>query len=96
MINTKGRVIINLPFLVAFRLNERWGETMDSNFEELYEKYHHDVFQFLFYMVKNREKCRKILFQEVYIRVLKSNSKFQGNSSEKTWLFSIARDIARD
>ena len=32
----------------------------------------------------------------MYIRVLKSYSKFQGNSSEKTWLFSIARNVAID
>jgi RNA polymerase sigma-70 factor (ECF subfamily) len=68
---------------------------MDTVFEELYEKYHHDVFQFLFYMVKNRESAEDLV-QEVYIRVLKSYSKFQGNSSEKTWLFSIARNVAID
>lgn len=68
---------------------------MDTVFEELYEKYHHDVFQFLFYMVKNRENAEDLV-QEVYIRVLKSYSKFQGNSSEKTWLFSIARNVAID
>ncbi|MDP4169226.1 MAG: RNA polymerase sigma factor SigX, partial [Bacillota bacterium] len=27
---------------------------MDSVFEELYEKYHQDIFQFLFYMVRNK------------------------------------------
>lgn len=68
---------------------------MNSVFEELYEKYHHDVFQFLFYMVKNRETAEDLV-QEVYIRVLKSYSKFQGKSSEKTWLFSIARNVAID
>ncbi|MBA4537320.1 RNA polymerase sigma factor SigX [Bacillus aquiflavi] len=68
---------------------------MDSVFEELYEKYHHDVFQFLFYMVKNREQAEDLV-QEVYIRVLKSYGRFEGKSSEKTWLFSIARNVAID
>src|SRR4051812_48513937 len=68
---------------------------MDSVFDELYEKYHHDVFQFLFYMVKNREQAEDLV-QEAYIRVLKSYSKFEGKSSEKTWLFSIARNVAID
>jgi RNA polymerase sigma-70 factor, ECF subfamily len=68
---------------------------MDSVFEELYAKYHHDVFQFLFYMVKNREHAEDLV-QEVYIRVLKSYNKFEGKSSEKTWLFSIARNVAID
>ncbi len=76
-------------------MNERGGKWMDSVFEELYEKYHQDVFQFLFYMVKNREQAEDLV-QEVYIRVIKSYSKFEGKSSEKTWIFSIARNVAID
>ncbi len=68
---------------------------MDSVFEKLYTKYHHDVFQFLFYMVKSREQAEDLV-QEVYIRVLKSYERFEGKSSEKTWLFSIARNAAID
>jgi RNA polymerase sigma-70 factor, ECF subfamily len=68
---------------------------MDSVFDELYSKYHHDVFQFIFYMVKNREQAEDLV-QEVYIRVLKSYERFEGKSSEKTWLFSIARNVAID
>lgn len=68
---------------------------MDSVFDELYSKYHHDVFQFIFYMVKNREQAEDLV-QEVYIRVLKSYERFEGKSSEKTWLFSIARNVTID
>lgn len=68
---------------------------MDSVFNELYEKYHHDVFQFLFYMVRNKEHAEDLV-QEVYIRVFKSYHRFEGKSSEKTWLFSIAKNVAID
>ncbi|MDF2859512.1 MAG: polymerase sigma factor SigX [Neobacillus sp.] len=68
---------------------------MDSVFDELYEKYHQDVFQFLFYMVRNKEHAEDLV-QEVYIRVFKSYHRFEGKSSEKTWLFSIARNVAID
>ncbi|NRD80612.1 RNA polymerase sigma factor SigX [Bacillus sp. BRMEA1] len=68
---------------------------MDSVFDELYHKYHHDVFQFLFYMVRNKEHAEDLV-QEVYIRVYKSYYRFEGKSSEKTWLFSIARNVAID
>ncbi|MDQ0271124.1 RNA polymerase sigma factor SigX [Cytobacillus purgationiresistens] len=68
---------------------------MNSVFDDLYTKYHQDVFQFLFYMVRNRELAEDLM-QEVYIRVLKSYDKFEGKSSEKTWLFSIARNVAID
>jgi RNA polymerase sigma-70 factor (ECF subfamily) len=68
---------------------------MDSVFDELYHKYHQDVFQFLFYLVRNKENAEDLV-QEVYIRVFKSYNRFEGKSSEKTWLFSIARNVAID
>jgi RNA polymerase sigma-70 factor, ECF subfamily len=33
---------------------------------------------------------------EVYVRVLRAYSGFEGKSSEKTWLFSIAKNVAID
>ncbi|QPA29882.1 RNA polymerase sigma factor SigX [Thermaerobacillus caldiproteolyticus] len=68
---------------------------MDSVFEELYEKYHQDLFNFLFYMVRSREQAEDLV-QEVYIKVLRSYERFEGKSSEKTWLLSIARHVAID
>lgn len=68
---------------------------MEDTFQRIYEKYHHDLFQFIFYMVKNREQAEDLV-QEVYIRLLKSYDKFEGRSSEKTWLISIARHVAID
>ena len=38
---------------------------MDSVFQKLYENYHQDLFQFLFYMVKNRETAEDLM-QEVH------------------------------
>ena len=68
---------------------------MHSAFLQLYDKYHQDIFQFLFYMVKNRETAEDLV-QEVYVKVLNSYDRFEGKSSEKTWLFSIARNTAID
>lgn len=53
------------------------------------------MFQFLFYLVRERELAED-LTQEVFIRVLKSYQGFEGKSSEKTWLFSIAKNVAID
>lgn len=68
---------------------------MDSFFKDIYEAYHKDLFQFLYYLVKNKELSEDLI-QEVYIRVLKSYDKFEGKSSLKTWLFSIARNVSID
>ncbi|MDG5470678.1 RNA polymerase sigma factor SigX [Jeotgalibacillus sp. ET6] len=68
---------------------------MDSVFKRLYTDYQQDVFQFLIYLVKNRDIAEDLM-QEVFIRVMKSYEGFQGKSSEKTWLFSIAKNVAID
>ena len=68
---------------------------MNHEFERLYETYHHALFQFLFYMVRNRQVAEELV-QEVYIKVLNSYSSFKGDSSEKTWLYSIARHVGID
>ncbi|WP_073982298.1 RNA polymerase sigma factor SigX, partial [Bacillus amyloliquefaciens] len=47
------------------------------------------------YMVKDKSQAED-LTQEVYIRVLNSYHTFEGRSSEKTWLLSIARHVAID
>lgn len=67
----------------------------DSVFHRLYDQYHQDVFQFLLYMVKNKQTAEDLM-HEVYVRVLKAFSRFEGKSSEKTWLFSIAKNVAID
>ncbi|KIL48966.1 RNA polymerase sigma factor SigX [Jeotgalibacillus alimentarius] len=68
---------------------------MDSVFKRLYSEYQQDVFQFLIYMVKNRDTAEDLL-QEVYIKVMNSYHRFEGKSSEKTWLFSIAKNVTID
>lgn len=67
----------------------------ESIFHRLYDTYHQDVFNFLIYLVKNRTVAED-LSHEVYVRVLKSYDRFEGKSSEKTWLFSIAKNVAID
>lgn len=68
---------------------------MRETFDRIYDTYHQELFRFIFYMVKNREVAEDLV-QEVYIRILKSFDSFRGESSEKTWVFSIARHVTID
>lgn len=68
---------------------------MNSVFHDLYEKYHHEIYQFIYYMTKNRETAEDLV-QEVYIRIMKAYERFEGKSSEKTWMYSIARNVTID
>lgn len=67
----------------------------EAVFHRLYDNYHQHVFQFLIYLVRDRSVAED-LSHEVYVRVLKSYEQFKGNSSEKTWLFTIAKNVAID
>lgn len=67
----------------------------DEVFHRLYDSYHQDVFHFLIYLVNNRQIAED-LSHEVYVRVLTSYKNFQGKSTEKTWLFAIAKNVAID
>lgn len=68
---------------------------MREEFERLYSAYHQQLFQYLFYLIRNRETAEELV-QEVYIKVLHSYETFEGKSSEKTWLYSIAKHVAID
>lgn len=67
----------------------------DSVFRRLYDDYNRDVFSFLIYITRNREIAEDLM-HEVYVRVLKSYGNFEGKSSEKTWLFAIAKNVSID
>lgn len=71
------------------------GNRVREEFDRLYEQYHHQLFQYLFYLVRHRETAEELV-QEVYIKVLNSFSTFEGKSTEKTWLYSVAKHVAID
>lgn len=64
-------------------------------FNHFYDTYHQDIYNYVFYIVKDKTITEDIV-QEVYIRVIKSYDRFRGESSEKTWAFSIARHVVFD
>lgn len=61
---------------------------MEETFQKIYDQYHQDLFQFLFYMVKDKNQAEDLV-QEVYIRVLHSYETFEGRSSEKPGFFRL-------
>lgn len=68
---------------------------MEAIFDRLYEQYHQQIFQYIFYIVRRREIAEELV-HEVYIKVLKAYATFEGKSSEKTWIYSIARNVTID
>lgn len=75
--------------------NYKGGDFLEAVFHRLYETYHQAIFQYIYYIVGNRETAQELM-HEVYLKVLTSYDSFAGKSSEKTWLYSIARNVAID
>ncbi|TFB15103.1 RNA polymerase sigma factor [Filobacillus milosensis] len=59
-----------------------------------YQQYHNDVYNFLVYYTGKLDT--EDLVQEVFIKALHGIGGFNGESNPKTWLFSIARNVAVD
>jgi len=62
--------------------------------ERWFREYGHDVHHFLVYYTGRTHA--EDLVQETYLRALKSYGRFEGRSSPRTWLISIARRVAID
>lgn len=63
---------------------------MDKDIERIYNLYKDDIFKYLISLTHDPNLSEDLL-SETIIRAIKSIGKFKGESSLKTWLFSIAR-----
>ncbi len=66
-----------------------------GSIDELYRQYNQELIHFLIYLGVKKEEAEDLV-QEVFIRVLKTKCSFKGESSERTWLYTIAKNIAID
>ncbi|KPV45500.1 RNA polymerase sigma factor [Alicyclobacillus ferrooxydans] len=62
--------------------------------EEWYKQYGLEVFNYLAYRMATRDVDD--LVQETFIKAFHGVNRFKGDSSPKTWLISIARNVATD
>jgi RNA polymerase sigma-70 factor, ECF subfamily len=66
----------------------------NTRISDWFHQYSNDLYQFLIYYIGSSDV--EDLVQEVFIRAIKNMDSFEEKSSPKTWLFSIARHIAKD
>jgi RNA polymerase sigma-70 factor, ECF subfamily len=66
----------------------------DVTIEELFHLYADDVNHFLTYYTNQYDV--EDLVQETFLKALKGLRSYKGNASYKTWLFTIARNVAHD
>lgn len=63
--------------------------------DELIEIYQHRLMRFLMYLTRDRDQAEEV-FQEVWLRVLRCGSSYNGRSPFEYWLFAIARNLVAD
>lgn len=68
---------------------------MTKEITRLVEEYGNDVLRIATVILKSKELAEDV-FQETFLRVVRSYSGYRRESSEKTWIISIAVNICRD
>jgi RNA polymerase sigma-70 factor, ECF subfamily len=63
--------------------------------DRLIETYQHRLMRYLMFLTNKRETAED-LFQEVWIRVLRRGSQYNGKARFDTWIFTIARNLVID
>jgi len=76
---------------IARGLKRQDPELMDW----LIETYQHRLMRYLMFLTGKREVAED-LFQEVWIRVLRRGSQYNGKARFDTWIFTIARNLVID
>lgn len=60
--------------------------------EDIYKKHRIDIYKYLYYQTTNSHVSEE-LCQEVFLKAFKALSSYEGRSSIKTWLYSIAHNV---
>lgn len=68
---------------------------MNKEISRLVEEYGNDVLKIATVILKSKELAEDV-YQETFLRVVRSYSGYRRESSEKTWIISIAVNICRD
>ena len=68
---------------------------MDEEVERLFIAHNKTVYRYIYWLVKNKETAED-LTQDTFYKAFKNLHKFQGQSSESTWLLKIARNVTYD
>ncbi|GDX51978.1 hypothetical protein LBMAG27_10250 [Bacteroidota bacterium] len=64
-------------------------------FEELYDRYHKRLFNFILRIVNDREKAEDFL-HDVFIKVMESHDRFDVTRKFSTWIYTLAINLCRN
>lgn len=68
---------------------------MGVDFEQLFKTYYMQVYSFVMTLTKNQDVSEEIT-QKTFFKVMATENKYQGKSTEFTWLCAIAKNLYID
>ena len=71
------------------------NQLANLDFTQVYKEFHPKILRYLERLTGDREEA-KDLDQEVFLKVDKGLSKFEGRSSLSTWIYRIATNVSHD
>ncbi|MCA1319565.1 RNA polymerase sigma factor [Bacillus tianshenii] len=66
----------------------------ETEITDWFRAYHNDIYNFLIYYTGGMDV--EDLVQETFVKAVRNIHKFKGDASPRTWLISIARNVAID
>jgi RNA polymerase sigma-70 factor (ECF subfamily) len=90
----RALLVCTVTFAVGWTTN--WGDVgREHLLEEHWRDYSSDVFNFMRRMGAGADDAAD-LSQETFVRALRGADRFRGDSTVRTWLFGIARNVFRE
>jgi RNA polymerase sigma-70 factor, ECF subfamily len=71
------------------------SDNNQAEYTDIMQLYGKDVWNYSHFLTGNRDWAEEIT-QEVFLKAFRSLHLFRGDSSFKTWLFTITRNVAQD
>ncbi|WP_010096559.1 RNA polymerase sigma factor [Ornithinibacillus scapharcae] len=71
------------------------GQQLEDQVKILYAQYHNEIFTYILLMIGERQQA-KDLMQDTFVKVFINWERFRGQSSPKTWIYHIARNVTID
>ena len=68
---------------------------MENGFDLLYKRYYSQVYSYVMTLSRNQDIAEEVT-QQTFVKVLTAKDKFRGESSELTYLCTIARNLFTD
>lgn len=65
-----------------------------KDFQQLYQQYYQEIYHFLLRWTNGRTDLAEELVQECFYQVFLSLPRYKGDSSIRTWIYQIAKNVA--